>query len=342
MRLNIMSSTAKRSRKHIPWQDNEQFTPTQAFLAKHYIEHYNQRHPKLTETGESELINSFIPLKCPICGSESFKKRGRTRNGIQRFQCICGKTFTPVTGTIFEGHKVSISEWMEFCLNLFRHLSINADSWNNKNAYTTSQYWLKKIFLILEDYQNDIILKDMVWLDETTYRYRIDDDRRYSASGTVTPNQLCIGVALDNEHLICLFEGCGRTSASKTVKTFIDHISPGATLIHDGEYSHNDLVKELELKSETHTIKETKGLADKDNPLNPVNQAHNKLKKFLNSHSGFNRDDLQNYLNLFAFANNPPSDPLEKVELLLQMAFLQKKTLKYRDLFKNSANASNV
>ena len=88
-------------------------------------------------------------------------------------------------------------------------------------------------------------------------------------------------------------------------------------MIHDGEYSHNDLVKALRLKSETHTIKETKGLADKDNPLNPVNQTHNKLKKFLNSHSGFNRDDLQNYLNLFTFANNPPSDPLEKVELLL-------------------------
>lgn len=328
-----MSSTTKRSRKGTPWMNSDQLTPTQAFLNKHYIEHYEQRHPHLTETGESEVINSFRPVKCPNCGSEAFIKFGITKNGIQRYRCSCGKSFTPVTGTIFEGHKVSISEWMEFCLNLFRHLSISADSWNNKNAYTTSQYWVKKLFLILENYQDDIVLKDKVWLDETTYRYRIDDERRISYAGTVTPNQLCIGVALDSEHVICLFEGSGRTSANKTIKTFRNHILPGSTLIHDGEHAHFELVELLGLKSETHILKETKGLADKDNPLNPVNQTHNMLKKFLNSHSGFNRDDLQNYLNLFAFASNPPKDPLEKVELLLQMAFRTQKTLKYRDMF---------
>ena len=32
------------------------------------------------------------------------------------------KKMLKITGTIFEGHKISISEWMEFCLNLFRHL----------------------------------------------------------------------------------------------------------------------------------------------------------------------------------------------------------------------------
>ena len=70
---------------------------------------------------------------------------------MQRYLCSsCGKTFLPTTGTIFDEHRISISEWMEYCLNLFRHVSITADSWSNKNAFATSRYWLQKLFLTLE------------------------------------------------------------------------------------------------------------------------------------------------------------------------------------------------
>jgi len=57
-----------------------------------------------------------------------------------------------------------------------------------------------------------------------------------------------------------------------------------------------------------------KGLADSENPLDPVNRIHCLLKMFLNAHSRFSRDDLQNYLNLYAFVVNPPADHLEKVK----------------------------
>lgn len=36
----------------------------------------------------------------------------------------------------------------------------------------------------------------------------------------------------------------------------------------------------------------------------PINRNCFFLKKFLNSHSGFDREELQNYLNLFAFIMN--------------------------------------
>ena len=50
-------------------------------------------------------------------------------------------------------------------------------------------------------------------------------------------------------------------------------------------------------------------------------------------HNSFNRDSFQGYLDLFSFAMNPPSDPLEKVDLLLNLSFKTSKTLRYRDLF---------
>lgn len=328
-----LEKSSKRSRQETPWDLCNDLTPTQEFLKTHYKVHYDLRHPHLKDTGESAVINSYVPPKCPCCGSETFKKNGLTANGVQRYKCLCGQSFTPTTGTIFDDHKISISEWMEYCLNLFRQVSINADSWNNKNAYTTSQYWLKKVFITLEGWQKNIQLSGNVYLDETYYSYVSGDPRNFTEKGRSRANKLCIGVAMDDTHMVCLLEGDGKTSFKKTIDAFGDIIVPGSKLIHDGEYSHSKLIELLNLQSEVHPNKETKGLPDNKNPLNPINQMHNRLKRFLNSHSGFNRDDIQGYLDLFAFVHNPPSDPLEKVELLLKTAFSNPKKLRYRDVF---------
>ena len=142
-----------KSRRKTPWHNEEELTPTQSFIARHFEEHYMQRHPKLEDTGEVELINSFPPSKCPYCNGSSFQKYGHTRIGVQRYKCTddeCGQTFLPTTGTIFDEHKISISEWIEYCMNIFRNVTVNADSWNNKNAFETSRYWLEKLFLLLQ------------------------------------------------------------------------------------------------------------------------------------------------------------------------------------------------
>jgi hypothetical protein len=104
-------------------------------------------------------------------------------------------------------------------------------------------------------------------------------------------------------------------------------------LIHDDEFAHRKLVKELNLESVVYASKDIKGLPDKKNPLNPVNRVHAVLKRFLFAHSGFNRDDIQGYLNLFAFVTNPPNDLLEKVELIVKLAFENPRLLRYRDFY---------
>lgn len=325
-----------KSRRKTPWDGEEELTAAQKFLRTHYQEHYKARHPKLSETGEAEMINSFVPTKCPYCGSEKFIKRGLTANGIQRYSCSCGQRFLPTTHTIFDGHKISVSEWMEYCLNLFRYVSINADSWNNKNAFSTSQYWLKKLFLTLGGYQNGIILHETVWLDETYYPVitsqidRKEDGTKYR---DLSHNQICIGAATDKRNVLCFVEGFGKPSQRKSFQAFSNCIASGSTLVHDKEAAHRKLVSELNLKSQEYSASDLKGLKDCDNPLDPVNDLHDSLKKFLNAHSGFNRDSLQDYLNLFAFVRNPPTKPLEKVEKLVHLAFQNPRFLRYRDQF---------
>lgn len=92
-------------------------------------------------------------------------------------------------------------------------------------------------------------------------------------------------------------------------------------------------MEEKALNSISYASKDLKGLLDKDNPLYPVNRAHAIMKMFLNAHSGFNRDELQGYLNLFAFVTNPPEELLEKVELVIISAFTNRKILRYRDFY---------
>ena len=253
--------------------------------------------------------------------------------------CSCGKTFLPTTGTIFDEHRISISEWMEYCLNLFRHVSITADSWSNKNDFATSRYWLQKLFLTLETVQNGMVLSGCVWLDETFYTVRSEDIVR-NEDGTklsgLSRNQICIGVATDKKNTLFFVEGTGKPSQKKTFEAFRNHIEPGSTLIHDGESAHVKLVRELSLVSVVYPSKSLKGLPDKDNPMNPVNRAHNILKKFLNTHSSFDRNDMQGYLNLFSFITNPPDDLLEKVELVIKTAFENPKLLRFRDFYPGS------
>ena len=325
------------SRKRTPWDGESDVTETQEFLRRNYELYYSDRHRTVGDSGEADMINSYVPTRCPYCASEKFKRSGRTQIGVQRYMCGgCRKTFLPTTGTIFDDHKISISEWMEYCLNLFRHVSITADSWSNKNAFTTSRYWLQKLFLTLEPIQNRIILRDRVWLDETFYTVRSEDIVRKENGDKlrgVSQNQLCIGVATDKKHTLFLLEGTGKPSQRKTFEAFRDHILPGSAFIHDKESAHAKLVRELNLRSEAYASKELKGLPDKENPMNPINRAHDILKKFLNAHSSFLRDDLQGYLNLFALVTNPPGVLLEKVELVIRMAFDNPKSLRYRDFY---------
>jgi len=326
-----------KSRKSTPWEEKAELTATQEFLKRHYDLYYADRHRKLGDSGEAEMINSYIPVKCPFCPAEKYKKSGYTKSGVQRYMCVeCGKTFLPTTGTIFDEHRISISEWMEYCLNLFRHVSITADSWNNKNAFRTSRYWLAKLFLTLEGVQDNIVLSGNVWLDETFYTVRSENIVRKDDGNQLrglSQNQICIGVATDKRQTVLFVEGTGKPSQKKTFELFRNHIEKGSILFHDEETAHRKLIKELSLKSKSFSSKELRNLPDKDNPLNPVNRVHAILKHFLNAHSSFDRNELQNWLNLFAFISNPPDDFLEKVDLIINLAFQNPKLLRYRDFY---------
>lgn len=326
----------KDSRRATPWDGEADLTSTQTYIQDHHRKHYEDHHKSLKSDDEAKLVNARVPNKCPICGFADFMKYGYNGNGFQVFKCCsCHRKFTVLTNTIFDGHKIPISEWIEFLYNLFSFVSLNAGSWNNKNSYTTSRYWLEKVFMLVKSYQETIKLEGVVVLDETFYPVESSDmivvyGKKLRGLST---NQICIGVACDSQHVFCIREGNGKPSQKKTYEAFRNHIAKGSVLIHDKENAHKKLIEALVLESKPYDANEIKKLPDSKNPLQRVNRIHFLLKKFLTAHSGFDRDEIEGFIDLFSFTMNPPSDKLEKVGVLFDLGLSCSQILRYRDYF---------
>lgn len=336
-----MENKRSKSRYKTPWEDKTELTKNQQFIKAKYETNYAYKHPRLSETGEKEIINSVEIECCRLCNSSNIKKKGFTTNGIQRYYCDeCQHYFIPTTGTIFENHKISISEWIEFLLDIFNYGSISLTSKVNKNSRTTTTYWLHKVFLLLQNWQDNIILNGDVYIDEMYYsviKGDIEFDRNGKKLRGLSRNQYCIGVGYDGKNLIVIVEGKAKTSTNKTKKTFLSHIKANSQLIHDDEKGHKELIKLLNLKDTSYSSADLKLMSDAENPLRPINHLIDLIRQFLNSHSGFERENLQDYLNLFCFMYCGNEDKLEKVEKLLQIALCSHATLKFRTLFEKKS-----
>ena len=97
------------------------------YVAKH-------RKPSPAELG---LVNGLPIECCPHCGGTHFKKSGYFSNGTRRYRCLdCGKAFSPLTGTVFDAHKIPISEWIEYVMHLFEFHSLSSSARDNRHAKT--------------------------------------------------------------------------------------------------------------------------------------------------------------------------------------------------------------
>lgn len=190
-----------KSRKETPWTYKTEPESDEKFIDDCINNLYKIKHPSLKKSEESEFLNSLTVDKCRKCGSIEFKRNGTTSNGTQRYWCkSCKRTFTVTTNTLFENHKIPVTEWVDFLLGIFRSQSFNSISKSNRNSYTTTGYWLAKLYLVLENYQDDIILKGDVQIDETYYSV-IKKDIKLKEDGKkfrgLSRNKICIGIGCD-------------------------------------------------------------------------------------------------------------------------------------------------
>lgn len=336
-----MNNKKKFSKRQKPlrtfsWSNTDQKTPAQLLVEDTVTEWYLAKH-RTASSKEVDFINSIPVQHCHHCGSIKFVKNGFNRNGIQNYFCKdCGRNFNPLTNTIFDSRKIPISEWFEYLLHLFEYHSITSSAYDNRNANSTGEYWLKKVFEVLKDIQKDVILEGRIYIDETFFSKKKNDEIKINGKKLrgISVNKIGVATAIteDTKSSILIVTNTSKPSRRSTLKSYGPHIKEGSTIIHDGDNSHQVLIEKIHLNSEEHSTEETKGLSDKDNPMFPINNYHYLLKRFIRSHGGYDRDTLQDWLNLFWFMTNGPKDRYDKVLLFIEIAILSPKRVKYRDV----------
>ena len=313
-----------------------------ALIDKTVDEWYEEKH-RSTSIDEVKFINSIKPECCPYCNNDKYVIFGHRSNGLIRYKCKkCERTFNPLTGTLFDSHKIAISEWIEYLYHLLSYESVMISTYSNRNDKNTGYYWLNKIFISLDGIQENVILKDKIYLDET-YLPVMPKDVVYKDGKKlrgISRNKICIMTAIDiYGDILIKSNGKGKPSKLRILEAFHGHILEESILVHDGENSHKGLIEKYHLKEEIHPTKETKGLKDENNPMDQINAVHRRLKAFMRNHGSYDRNNIQSWMNLvyFVLINQGDKKPEETILLLLKRVLSVSKMLRFRDFKKKSA-----
>lgn len=308
-------------------------TDYEKLLEKTMKEWFKEKH-RINTDFECSLINSLPVAACPYCAGTDFKRNGISKYGIRRFRCnSCGHSFNPLSGTLFDQHRIPISEWFEFVMHLLRFDSVQDAAFSNRNAHTTGSYWLLKTFVALKDEQSDVVLEGRIVLDEKYIPMpsnRLVTRKDGKKLRGLSRNKICVATAVDGRHnMLFVASGNGKPSEERLLKAFENHIKEGSTIVHDGEKSHGALIEKYSLQSVAYNAKDASKM--KNNPLQPINEIHSYMRMFFDEHSRFDRRDIQHWLNLFHFIMAYPLDGYRKIAKLLEKMTKTQQIVRFRD-----------
>lgn len=136
--------------------DESSLTPAPRLVLLEHRDAYKRLHPGVL--GEARFFNDYERDACPLCRFGGVIGWGYGDNGARRWRCKpCGVTFTPMTGTIFEDHRLLVSAWVEFLLELPSFESLAGMTRQNRKSPTTLLYQLTKLPAVLGGKQNGIV-----------------------------------------------------------------------------------------------------------------------------------------------------------------------------------------
>lgn len=248
---------------------------------------------------EAAINYGKLPV-CPKCGNKSFFKDRISDNGLQRYKCkICDKRFDILSNTIFNSTNLSFDTLMRYISCMIQYPSLALIETVLDISHPTAFLWRHKLFATVNDYQDHLILKDKVWIDET---YISDSAivNEYGEKRGLSKNKICIVVAIDiYKNMVAIICGHGKPSSKRIEDALLLHIKPGSLIIHDGERAHLSLIEKLNSTDEVY-IANTNDQSYLHN-MKLINSACAWLKRYIYKFIGMKQENLQSYLNWFVY-----------------------------------------
>lgn len=291
-----MNKTTKRA---CDWVDS---LPEDEFAALERAVEARRCRAKVGFATLDEAVAAYRPQPpCPRCGSPA-SKDGRTPAGRQRFRCrACGEGFTSLTGTIFEHGKKDLATWVRFVELMTWNVPIEAAAELCGVTHKTAFEWRHRVFATVSGYQDRIVLRNRVWIDEV-YVNDTDLSKGYGQARKrgLSKQKICIAVAIDaSKNPVAVVCGHGKPSTKRIKAALGSHLAEGSTVVHDKERAHNGVIADRKCSSEAYK-------ADVTDPayldaMEMVNNLSSWLKRYLWRFTGMDPSNLQSYLNWFVY-----------------------------------------
>ena len=153
----------------------------------------------------------------PECGARGAWRDGSTTAGVPRWRCRrCGRRFTSLTGTVFEHCRKPLAT-LAFLIRLMRHnVSVECAAELCSVTHKTVFEWRHRLLATVSGYQDRIVLRDTVWVDET-YVNDTDLSRGYGQARKrgLSRQKLWICVAIDiHKNPVAIACGHGKPSSA--------------------------------------------------------------------------------------------------------------------------------
>lgn len=193
--------------------------------------------------------------RCPWCHHEHNHRNSSTPSGRRRWACTeCGRTYTALTGTVFEESKKDLPTWAQFvrimCYNGQPDLASEACGASHQTAFE----WRHRVMATLGGYQARVVLRDKCWIDETYIEdSTLKNTPGYRVMRGLSRNLICVSVAIDvHKNPVAVACGHGKPSGRRIRDALEGHIAEGTTIVHDKERAHNPLVRAVRGTSVTY------------------------------------------------------------------------------------------
>lgn len=137
--------------------------------------------------------------ECPGCGARVAWRDGSIALGVPRWRCrCCGRRFTSLTGTVLEHCRKPLATLVPFIRSMRHDVPVECATELCGVTHKTVFEWRRRVLATVSGYQDRIVLRDTVWVDET-YVNDTDLSRGYGQARKrgLSRQKLCTCVAID-------------------------------------------------------------------------------------------------------------------------------------------------
>ena len=252
--------------------------------------------------------------RCPRCGSAAVVKKGKSRNGEQRYLCRgCGRTFGMGSGRILGTSRLPRETWMAyaecFVLKLPLRECARRCRVRLKTAYTMRHRLIECLSAYTPSFRvgrgcgcelDETYFPESFKGNHTKGSFTMPRHSRHRGKQVhrrgLSREQICVmtGVNDSNETFLQV-SGRGILSRKRAMDVLRDRIASASVVATDKASAYVDVLAELEV--DAHTAYDSKDPSE--GTINRINTVHSLLDTFMKPFKGVSTKHLGTYLAWF-------------------------------------------